>query len=395
MFDFDYGSCYSNRNSSAREWKEMKKRNLSLDIYRILCMFLITTIHIVNYSNLMDHIHGTHLNFWLINCVKVLQIFSISGFTLISAYYLVDKPSNSKKIISFVLQVAFYSIQIFLLSLVFITRDFSKILLLKSVFPLLTYHYWYPVSYIILLVLAPFLNKMVHAFTGRELLTAIGVLAAVVSGFYHLDPFFDPYLFVGHHTHGLIWFILLYFIAAYIKIHGVKRPRISGVGMFLVSGFLLLILFVLSNNGFGLAQKYPVIEKAFEKVNLLSYNSILSLLFTVSSFIMFTHIRITPAKWLSKASAFVMPAVFVIYLVQEHDAVRYNLWNFVDITRWANSYLLLPVIFAVFIALFVIAIGLYLIYRLFHRLVIYKLENILFAALQKIKKTVVSDGSLS
>lgn len=167
----------------------VQERNVALDFYRILCMFLITTIHIINYSDLIDHIPQTHINFYVINLLKTLQVFSISGFTMISAYFLIGRTSTKKKTISFILQLAFFSIIIFLLSLVFISTDVSKTTFLKSLFPITFYHFWYPVNYVVLLLLIPFLNKAFKAFTRNEVLTGIIVLASVVSLFFHMNPF--------------------------------------------------------------------------------------------------------------------------------------------------------------------------------------------------------------
>lgn len=364
----------------------MKTRNTALDIYRILCMFLITTIHIINYSGLLTAIPDNHLNFWLVTGIQVLQVFSISGFTLISSYYLVDKPFKLRRLLRFALMVVFFSIVIYLLSLVLVKRDFSVLLVAKSFLPLTTYHYWYPVNYLILLALSPFLNKAIGAMTRKELLAGIGVLTLVSAVYFHLNPFTEAEIFLGHHTHNLLVFILLYAIAAYLKRYGVKQPKLMGVGMFFVTGFLLFGLHAVQNNALGLANAYLMIPKLMEKVDLLSYNSILSLLFTVSSFVMFTQIQITPAKWISKVLTFTVPTVFVIYLFQEHNAIRDALWELVNITAWADSYLLVPVMLGCFGALFAIAIVIHLLYRLCDKCFLGKLE----AFLEKILKSIAN-----
>lgn len=316
----------------------MKTRNTALDVYRILCMFLITTIHIINYSGLMEALPDRHLNFWLVNGIQVLQVFSISGFTLISSYYLVDKPFRLNRILRFAMMVIFFSIVIYMLSLVLVGRNFSLLLLVKSFFPLTTYHYWYPVNYLFLLALSPFLNKLIGTLTQKKLLVGLGVLALICSVYFHLNPFTDAATFLGHHTHNLLWFVLLYGIA------------------------------------FGLVDSYPIIRKLLQKVDLLSYNSVLSLLFTVSSFVLFTQIRLTPPKWLAKALTFTVPAVFVIYLFQEHNAIWDALWALVGIKGWAESYWLVPMMLACFGALFAIAVGIHLLYRLCDKLLLAKLE---------------------
>lgn len=362
----------------------MKTRNVALDVYRILCMFLITTIHIINYSGLISVVPSGHLNFWLLNGIQVLQVFSISGFTLISAYYLVDKPFKLNRIIKFMLTVIFFSVVIYLLAMILVRPAFSLILTAKSLFPFITYHYWYPVNYLFLLALSPFLNRLIGTLTQKKLLLGIGVLTVICSVYFHLNPFTETEIFLGHHTHNLLWFILLYVIAGYLKRYGVKCPKLMGAGAFCLSGCVLFGLYAVKNNAFGLAEAYPVILKLLDKIDLLSYNSILSLLFTVSSFILFTQLRITPAKWFSKGLVFTVPAVFVIYLFQEHNGIRDALWAFVNIGAWAESYLLVPVMIGCFMGVFAIAVVLHLLYRLCDKLVLSKVEGLLEKLLQRL-----------
>lgn len=85
-----------------------------------------------------------------------------------------------------------------------------------------------------------------------------------------------------------------------------------------------------------------------------------------------------------------MPAVFVIYLIQEHTAVRSNLWNFINIAKWAETPWLLPIIVFVFLSLAVAALLLNLLYQLAHKLFIKKAEttilNIFITVREKLKK---------
>ncbi len=364
----------------------MKDRNISIDIYRILCMFLITTIHIISYSGLITFIPQTHLNFYIVNIIQTFQSFSISGFTMISAYFLIDRVSTTKKLINFILQLWFFSILIFFISLIFISRDIKITTVLYSFFPLIFNHYWYPVNYVILLILAPFLNKAFKALTKNEMLVLLIILSSVVSLFFNIDPFFSPADFIGHQTHSLLYFILLYLIAAYIKIYGVKRPKIFGLGVFSVTALMLFIVYIVTNNGFGrLIERHLIINTVLEHVNILEYNSILPLLLTVSSFIMFTNINITYKKRISKPLLFCIPATFVIYLFQEHCAVRPYIWNFVNITKWAESYMLVPVIILIFIAIWCISIILNLMYQFFSKIIIVRMENLILNLIEKLK----------
>lgn len=236
-------------------------------------------------------------------------------------------------------------------------------IIVRSFFPFAFAHYWYPINYLLLLLLVPFLNKFAHSLCKKQLLIFIYILAFITSIYFHFSPFTEPTPYIGHYSHSILWFILLYFIAAYLKLHGVKRHTFFGPIMFLVCCVLIFVFRIIGDH------------KIFSYIDLLSYNSILSLLFTVSSFITFSNLHINLGKTLSNGLSYCMPSVFVIYLIQEHDTVRIVLWNFVNITKWSESMWLFPIMLFVFIALFIVALLLNSLYQLAHKLFINRIEN--------------------
>ena len=361
-----------------------QNRSVSLDLYRLLCMFLITTIHITGYSGLGQSISPQHINFYLVNLLSTLQRFSVAGFVLISAYFLADASGTTKKIITFWLQLIFFSVAIWLLAALFDPTTFSATLAVKSVFPVLSYHFWYPVSYIILLIFSPFLNKILHRFSQKELLCAILVLGFFISVFFHLNPFFDSAPFIGHQSHSLIWFILLYLIAAYIRRYGVRRPILLGPVLFAVCIVLLFLFYIGVQLTPSTSPAYPIVLSFIYRVNLYSYSSVLPMLMAVSSFITFLNLKVPSGKAVTAATAFLAPTVFGIYLIQEHNAVRTMLWAFVDIGRFGNSLLLWPVMLLVFLALWGVSILLTLLYRITRKLFLRHAEAWIFKLLNKI-----------
>lgn len=345
----------------------MKSRNHSLDLYRILCMFLITTIHIIGYSEISP---TNSFNAFLIDFIEVLQHFSISGFTLISGYFLIGKVSTKSKVIEFIFLVVFFSITIFLFTLLF-NPEISLYVLLKSFFPFTLTHYWYPINYLLLLLLAPFLNQFAYTMAKKQFLTFLCVLAFITSVFFHFAPLINPLDYVGHYSRSILWFILLYFIAAYLKIHGVDRRNFFGPIIFLVCGVLIFVLRIFDGH------------QILNYIHLTSYSSVLSLLFTVSSFITFLNFNINLGKVLSNCLSYCMSSLFVIYLIQEHEAVRTPLWNFVNINSWSESLWLIPIILFVFLALFIAALIFNLLYKLAHKLFIGRMEKFVMKLFDK------------
>lgn len=354
---------------------EKKQRNISLDLYRILCMFLITTIHIVGYTDLTGAIPAHHFNGYLVGILSVLQRLAINGFTLISAYFLATTQTTLKKTVSFWLQLVFMSVCILLLSMLFVSPVLSLSALVKSFFPVLTNHYWYPVNYLILLLFVPFFNKAISALSKRQFEALLVLTVGLTSGFVHLNPFYDPAVYVGHESHSLLWFFVLYFLGAYVRQYGVRISRPVIWGVFILSGIILFGSIGLEGGVLsGIADRFPVIKTALNRLQLTHNNSIFALLLSVSSFVLFENWKLPASKPLSAVFSFLAPTVFGIYLIQEHHTIRKALWDFVNIPQWADSPWLFAMMIAVFLGLWAVSIGLYLFYRLMHKLFLRKLE---------------------
>ncbi len=360
----------------------MKKRVVGLDIYRLICMFLITTIHIIGYSDLSTTVNYTHYNFYVVNLIKTFQTFAVSGFVLISAYFLISSNTTTKKIVSFWLQVIFYSCVILLVSLTF-SSSISIINLVKSFFPILSNHYWYPVNYLVLLFLVPILNKFVYSLNKTEYRSLI-VMIFLICTLFQLNPFFNANIYLGHQSHGIIWFIFLYFIAGYIKIYGLSN-RLFGVSTFILSGICLYVLILIDNNLFNLKENYKFIGTIFNKVDLLSYNSLIPIIFTVSSFNVFTTIKKFDKSCGNKVFSNIISATFGVYLIQEHCLIREILWDSINISKWGQSPFLILIIFLIFIALMFFAILIYGLYRLFEKIFIFRIEEKILKLIEKIK----------
>jgi hypothetical protein len=96
--------------------------------------------------------------------------------------------------------------------------------------------------------------------------------------------------------------------------------------------------------------------------------------------------KISLPKWLNRVIHFLVPTAFGIYLVQEHNALRQNLWNFFQLQRYADGPWLFPMIVLVFFAIWGAAIAVYLLYRLARKLFLIKLEQALMQLLQHFRK---------
>lgn len=292
-------------------------RNYALDIYRFLCMFLITSIHL-KYIQIESIVAESTINSFSLYVLQTFELIGINGFVLISAFYLSKSVFSIKRIINFWIQLIFYSVFIF--SIMTLLKGFSVRAFLKSFFPIMTQHYWYSTDYIILLSVAPFLNRLISALNRSEFSCLLLVTFFVEALLLSANIFYDCEIYFGHNSHSILWFIFLYLIAAFIQKYGLK-VRTSTLLIIFWSAWLVAFayMFVESyHHSIGRLKNFQIIQN----------NGVCALVMTVSSFELFRRLGcyVQHGK-LCSFIKFVTPALFAVYIIQEHDSVRSFFWE--------------------------------------------------------------------
>lgn len=247
--------------------------------------------------------------------------------------------------------------------------------MVNSFFPILSQHYWYPFNYIVLLLVSPFLNILVHNTTRKELAGIIGLFVCIIGVFLKINPFYTPSVFVGHYSHGFVWWGLLYLTAAYYRQYGVRNTTLCGAVLFLGCVFWSLLLLI--------GGKYvPMIGKS----GLLEDDSIIGWLATTSSFIMFHQIKWREGKMVGRLMKYIVPSTFIVYIFQEHNMVRKMLWQWVNISQYAQAsvFQLIMIMILTFGAIWAVATILYLSYLIAKKIYIGKIETIFELIIRKV-----------
>ena len=222
----------------------MRKSNL--EMLRIISMLLIVMSH-------CDGIFGlSQLYSESIGIYKVVtEAFSLGGqigvgcFILISGYFMVDKKISVNKILKLAGEVWFYTIGIWFLWMIcnVIQKQIDLSVCFKEAcyafFPVILGHYWFVTAYIILIMLSPFLNKLIYSLDYQNyqkfLLTLLLIFVVLGGGI--------PGLLSGIFSGRLLPVCIIYFIAGYIKRFGISEER-NSAECFLIAfcGYVLLFI---------------------------------------------------------------------------------------------------------------------------------------------------------
>ena len=233
---------------------------------------------------------------------------------LISGYFLVDKKFRWKKFFSIVIEVLFYSIFILLLSFL-LNCNLSAKEILFSVFPITLKQYWFVPIYLLLYILSPYLNILINHMKKKEHFTLLAILVIIFTCYNAITHTFD-----SSSGFGIIWFIILYLTAAYIKkyvpTNTNKKYKIKLTLIYILSTILMASLYLVASTIFGRSIG-----------RLRSYDNIIVFIQSLSVFMLFRNLNIKFDKKLTKVIALLSKATFGVYLIHDNMIIYNRLFH--------------------------------------------------------------------
>lgn len=100
----------------------------------------------------------------IIDCIATCA--AVNCYAMASGYLLFKSKCEFKKLVSLWCQVEFYSVVLFIV--LGIKSDVGIKEMISSLFPVLRNQYWYFTAYIVVFLLAPFINKMLLSLSDYE-----------------------------------------------------------------------------------------------------------------------------------------------------------------------------------------------------------------------------------
>ena len=337
--------------------KKKNPRNSSIELLRIILMFMIIIHHYSLYGNFVFS-ETTFLNN-VILYLSILGNIAVEIFVLISGYYLSTSDFKISKLLKLLFEITSYSLIIYILFVITGKTQFSPTLLKHAMFPIIYDEYWFATTYVILYLLSPFLNKLINTIERKQHLN----LLIIMSLLWILIPSLTQQTL---YSSPVIEFVLLYFIGGYLKKYQdcYLLTNIKVTKLITLSSIIFIIIRVINNCYNG------ILDYSF-----LKRDSIFVITIAVGIFCIFSK-KTFYNKTINKIS----PCIFGIYLLHDNDYVRNLLWLeiFKNSNYQTSKYLIFHMIASVII---VFIIG--LVIELFRNKFIQKPINKLFDNFEK------------
>ena len=331
---------------------ETKDRNIGIDLLRIISMIMVVTHHYLGHGGVLDQVNDLSFNWFFVWAIRSICYMSVTIFFLISAFFQSEKPLGLKSIIRIWIEVLFYSILGYCISIIVGWNSFSLQGLCKAVFPVMFRQYGFFNGYLLLALLSKYINSGINHLTQKEHVRLIAILTTmvcVIPCISHIDAFNLSY------GEGVLWLLLIYISAAYIRKYKVIGG--SSIKMVCIGLVLCLIQFVIkaligfvSNSIWG-SVKYS--NAFFGETPLICFFA------SCCVFIGFKNMRIK-SNIVTKGVGICTPLVFSVFLLHENNNLKYHIWEILNPGALANELVFklilhwLIVVFVIFIISFLI-----------------------------------------
>ena len=294
-----------------------KVRSSNLELYRIVCMFLIIAHHYVVNSGL-SAADGPMTIFP--ESIQTLYLWGfgmwgktgINCFLMITGYFMCKSTITLKKFLKLLLQVYLYRVLIYCIFLFIGYESFSLIRVFQLLSPIWGLNSNFTSCFIVFYLTIPFWNILICNMTKRQ----HALLLMLLLGCYTIlgsVPRFDVSF------NYVTWFGVIYLLSSYIRLypHPIYERKALWGWMTLI--FILLALVSMYLMLIGLGSQYS-------QFFVNDSNKIFAVLVALSSFLWFKNIQLPYNKCINVIGA----STFGVLLIHANsNAMRTWLWKYV------------------------------------------------------------------
>lgn len=291
-------------------------RNSSVELLRIVTMLCIVAHHYIVNSGILEEINRD-------NVMTFPAIFSllfgwggktgINCFLLITGYFMCKSNIKPRKYLKLVLEIEFYNIMVNLVFWVSGYASFSVKKMVKALLPVYGIGTGFTGSYLVFYLFIPYINLLIRAMNQVQHLVLAGL--ALLTGTF-LQTFLkapEAFTYVG-------WFIVLYVIAAYIRLYPNKIFENQKWCT------LALIISLLLSWGSVVAGAW-----VYARWNMQIYyyfvsdsNKLLAVITAISAFLVFKNLKCEYCSFINKIAA----STFAVLMIHaNNDTMRQWLWG--------------------------------------------------------------------
>lgn len=288
--------------------EQRRIRQSNFELLRIICMLMVVGLHYFGKGGARFQITPRSCpgNYFVTNLFLSLFIPAVNCFVLISGYFGIRL--RLQKLFKLECELLFYSVSLFALLVVLKLQPFRSRDFLLSFFPVLTREWWFVSIYVVLFLIAPFLNLLIEKMTQKQYVS----LLAVMFFLFCLWPTFSTCSVTNDTGAGICNFVFMYLTGGYIARYCHKSvPKIRYLLLYFGSSLLSLLCSFISALIFH-----------YNTSRFYGFDTLFTVISAVSLFLFFREISLR-SKPVNKISSMLL----AVYLIHDHPGVRAYIWS--------------------------------------------------------------------
>ena len=295
---------YIGENTVENRKNQIIKRDSNIELLRIVAIIMVITLHYLNpnMGGALASINKGQNNYYFIYTVESFCIVAVNLFVLITGYFMGSTKSIKLNKVAKILFLAyFYGVILYLVSVIIGANNFGYGEIFRAINIKLSDGYWYIKTYIILCLLAPFINVTLDSIDKKNHRLLIMILIL----FFSVWPSFFSEAPRNDQGYGIINFVLLYIIGNYIKKYIVLNKKY----FVYLGGYIACSMITTFCSIFNLGEYW-------------NYNFIFNIIGAIFLFLTFLKIRIY-----SKLVNYISSFVLVVYIMDVNKYIVRLLYN--------------------------------------------------------------------
>jgi len=317
-------------------------RNYGLDILRCLAMVMVVILHFLDKGDVLRNLADEGSFAASDHAAWILEAFcivAVNCYMLLSGYFLKENSFKLSRLLGLVCKIWLYSVIVGIIgtSLGLQSDPVDTYYILRLIFPISMGTYWFMTAYIFFYILLPALGIAASRMNSRMM----KILIVCLTAFHCIVKSVVPaQMSVDNRGMDVVWYIVLYFIAVYIRrftVYGEAGALETGNTVNSVSGkaatakkhnaaFWIILYLIFALLIYGEAM---VLRAVYLKTGAMSYiinvsyayNHIFALAASVCLFVFFLVCR--PGEKIGRIFAFLGKYSLGVYLLHENISIRY------------------------------------------------------------------------
>lgn len=326
---------------------QIEKRQSNFELLRIISMLMIIFWHILIHGGIIANQSETLKV--IISFIQPLLFVHVNSFILVTGYFQCNSKFRMSKVLQLNNAIWFYKAAIPFILVLFGGLTLSNLESIKLLSPISHYDYWFMTQYILLYLISPILNIIVHNINKEKYKKMLLLFFVVFS----ILPFItNQEVYPSSNGYTLLQFIVLYFIGAYFRKYNIdsnyylksiseNSRRLIFLILFLFSGMISGFITLSADSFIGKNEIFSYIGNSFMNASN-SYNNPFLIITSTAYFLYFGTFHFQ-----NKFINLVSKLTLGVYLIHDNIYVRERIYDWLGFksTSYSCSILLKILLF--------------------------------------------------